>query len=192
MSRGWQARNRGRGQLRQRRITFAEIAGKQRKEQELLDRPWADPGNWQTLGLYRSTEDPRLIVPKRRGGIGWTLNVAHPVSWLVLLIAVLVLVGGLASSSNNPDFGPDDTLQVVACNPTQRPSGLVQTVRPNVDVPQVLPPLSRRIVLSCGAETFFQGAAWLKRRRNARAPASRRSSRRRPAIASPTAMPSPR
>lgn len=57
-----------------------------------LDRLWSDPRHWSQLGVYRCSEDPRLIVPKRRR-VGWTLNFAHRRSWPVLLGLILVAAG---------------------------------------------------------------------------------------------------
>jgi hypothetical protein len=58
-----------------------------------LERLWADPKNWRPPGIYRSVEDPRLIVPKRRRWAGWTLNFAHPAAWAVLAGSAVVAVG---------------------------------------------------------------------------------------------------
>jgi uncharacterized membrane protein len=53
--------------------------------QSELDRLWADPRNWTSLGIYRCEADPRTWVLKRHPGIGYTINVAHGRSWLGLL-----------------------------------------------------------------------------------------------------------
>jgi uncharacterized membrane protein len=54
---------------------------------------WNNPSNWGrgVFTFYFSKKDPRLIVPKRRPGLGWTLNMAHPGASLVIL-AVLLLI----------------------------------------------------------------------------------------------------
>lgn len=57
---------------------------------EELERLWADPQYW-TL-VYRCPLDPRVIVPRRRPWMGWTVNFAHPRAWPVVLLAVLVAV----------------------------------------------------------------------------------------------------
>ena len=60
---------------------------------EDLDRMWADPKNWSTLGLYRCAEDPRRVVPKRIKSMGWTINTAHASSFfLFIIIGLLALV----------------------------------------------------------------------------------------------------
>ena len=56
-----------------------------------LDRIWARPGNWSLV--YRCAEDPRVIVPRRRPWMGWTINFAHPLAWPALLLCVAVAVG---------------------------------------------------------------------------------------------------
>jgi uncharacterized membrane protein len=46
------------------------------------------------LGLfYYNPDDPAVFVPKRFG-VGWTLNVARPVTWLIIGVTVLVVLGG--------------------------------------------------------------------------------------------------
>jgi hypothetical protein len=56
-----------------------------------LDRLWARPSNW-TL-VYRCAEDPRVIVPRRRRWMGWTVNFARPQAWLVVAMCVVIAVG---------------------------------------------------------------------------------------------------
>lgn len=47
---------------------------------------WERPENWRgALGMYRSSRDTRLWVPKRAGWMGWTINTAHPQAWFTLL-----------------------------------------------------------------------------------------------------------
>lgn len=58
---------------------------------EELDQLWARPENWSIV--YRCEEDPRVIVPRRRPWMGWTINFAHPRAWLVLLSSVAIVVG---------------------------------------------------------------------------------------------------
>lgn len=58
---------------------------------EELDRLWARPVNW-TL-VYRCAEDPRVIVPRRRRWMGWTVNFARPQAWLVVVLCVVIAVG---------------------------------------------------------------------------------------------------
>ncbi len=48
-------------------------------------------GGW--MGIYVAPRDPHVVVRKRAPRMGWTLNFARPVTWLlVLLILVLPAV----------------------------------------------------------------------------------------------------
>ena len=44
---------------------------------------------WLPAGLYFNRSDRRLLVPKRFG-IGRTLNLAHPLAWLVIALPIAV------------------------------------------------------------------------------------------------------
>ncbi len=50
----------------------------------------ADPKNWYWHLFYFCREDPRIVVPKRIAGLGWTLNMARPMA-----LPFLTLVGGV-------------------------------------------------------------------------------------------------
>jgi uncharacterized membrane protein len=50
----------------------------------------SDPKNWKWGIFYYNPRDSRYFVPKSVG-IGWTINCARPVSY-VLLIALILLV----------------------------------------------------------------------------------------------------
>ncbi|GEP45384.1 hypothetical protein BGE01nite_46750 [Brevifollis gellanilyticus] len=39
-----------------------------------------DPGNWFFYFFYFCRQDPRIIVPKRIPGLGWTINMARPLA----------------------------------------------------------------------------------------------------------------
>ena len=57
-----------------------------------LDHLSRDPGNWHLYLFYFCRRDPRLIVPKRIRGLGWTINLAHLSAFLLVgLIAGAVL-----------------------------------------------------------------------------------------------------
>jgi len=54
---------------------------------------WDDDRHWIAGTIYFNRADSRILVPKRLGfGLGRTLNLAHPVSWLVLAAPVFVAV----------------------------------------------------------------------------------------------------
>jgi Family of unknown function (DUF5808) len=57
---------------------------------EELDRVWANPSNWSIV--YRCPSDPRVIVPRRRRWMGWTVNFAHPLAWPVVLGCVAIVI----------------------------------------------------------------------------------------------------
>jgi hypothetical protein len=56
-----------------------------------LDQFHSDPANWKYGIFYFCRADPRIIVPKRIIGLGWTLNFARPmaVPFVLLLLAVI-------------------------------------------------------------------------------------------------------
>ena len=60
---------------------------------EKLEQIWSEPDNWTWGVIYRSKEDPRVIVPRRWKWGGWTLNFDHPHAWLTGIFAMLVAVG---------------------------------------------------------------------------------------------------
>lgn len=64
---------------------------------------WANSANWGRgiFNFYFSKRDPRLWVPKRRPGRGWTLNMAHPRAGAVILglILFVALIPAVASGA---------------------------------------------------------------------------------------------
>ena len=56
--------------------------------------PNDNPNHWRLGIFYFNRQDPRLLVPKRRG-FGWTLNLAHVTAWAIIGIIVLLLVSRL-------------------------------------------------------------------------------------------------
>lgn len=56
-----------------------------------IDEIWASPNNWSLV--YRCVKDPRVIVSRRRAWMGWTINFAHPLAWVVLIVMVSLAVG---------------------------------------------------------------------------------------------------
>ncbi len=67
-------------------------------EQRELEEMRNDPGNYRWGIFYFNPRDSRAIVPKRNAWMGWTLNFARPISFLVLLGIFLVaaLIGAAA------------------------------------------------------------------------------------------------
>jgi uncharacterized membrane protein len=48
-----------------------------------------DDRNWKLGVFYYNSDDPRVLVRKRMG-IGRTLNMARPISWVFLLAPIVV------------------------------------------------------------------------------------------------------
>lgn len=50
-----------------------------------------DDRHWIAGLIYFNPQDRRLLVPKKFGlGLGRTFNLAHPASWVILVLIVLV------------------------------------------------------------------------------------------------------
>ena len=54
-----------------------------------LDQFHSDPANWKLGFIYFCRADPRIVVPKRIRGLGWTINLARPMA----IPSVVLLVG---------------------------------------------------------------------------------------------------
>lgn len=71
---------------------------KDKTQEEVNEAEWRDPTNWRGgwLGLYFGKRDARLLVPKRRPGFGFTVNLARREGKALLLgllgVAVTVLL----------------------------------------------------------------------------------------------------
>ncbi len=50
-----------------------------------------EPKNWKLGIIYYNPSDPRTFVSKRVG-IGWTLNFAQPLSYLVPIAVILLVI----------------------------------------------------------------------------------------------------
>jgi len=55
----------------------------------------ADPANWKWGIFYFCRQDPRIIVPKRIRGLGWTINFARPSALLWVTAMILFIYGTL-------------------------------------------------------------------------------------------------
>jgi uncharacterized membrane protein len=66
-------------------------------QRERNEAEWRDPANWYGgwLGIYSSELDTRVLVPKRRPIMGWTLNMAHPLGKVIGLGLLLLIAGGI-------------------------------------------------------------------------------------------------
>jgi uncharacterized membrane protein len=66
-------------------------------QNQINEREHSNPANWSTpFAFYHSSRDSRLVVPKQEAWMGRTLNMAHPVSRVVVLVFVLILCLGAA------------------------------------------------------------------------------------------------
>jgi uncharacterized membrane protein len=61
-------------------------------QDEINEREHANPANWsRPFAFYNSALDSRLWVPKQEAWMGRTLNMAHPIARVVVLVFVLAI-----------------------------------------------------------------------------------------------------
>ncbi|GGI25734.1 DUF5808 domain-containing protein [Pedobacter mendelii] len=48
------------------------------------DFQYDNPENWKWGIFYCNRKDSRFIVPKQIEALGWTLNFAHPISYILI------------------------------------------------------------------------------------------------------------
>lgn len=58
---------------------------------EEIEACWKDPRNRKWGVFYYCKADPRVIVPKYRKWMGWTINVARPSAIRVVLLLIAIL-----------------------------------------------------------------------------------------------------
>jgi uncharacterized membrane protein len=51
-----------------------------------------DPSKYKWGLFYYNPDDLRFIVPKRTMGLGYTLNFAQPLSWLVIAVIIAFVI----------------------------------------------------------------------------------------------------
>lgn len=80
---------------------------------EELEKLWKDSDHWSGA-YYRCPEDPRLIVPKRKG-IGWTINLGHPKgkASLAMLVIFGLLPPGYVILAERPAINPVHILYAI-------------------------------------------------------------------------------
>lgn len=54
-----------------------------------------DDAHWIGGLIYINRDDPALFVPKRFGGVGWTVNLGRPVAWVFVGAILALTVGSL-------------------------------------------------------------------------------------------------
>ena len=47
---------------------------------------------WRYILFYCDRADPRILVPKQIPVLGWTLNAAHTISKVILLLLVALII----------------------------------------------------------------------------------------------------
>jgi len=50
-----------------------------------------DPKNYKFSLIYWNKDDKRIFVPKSVPWMGWTMNFANPVSYVILLLLILAI-----------------------------------------------------------------------------------------------------
>src|SRR5262249_2571145 len=60
-----------------------------------LEELWRDPSHWKLGLFYFCRQDPRIIVPKRRRSLGWTVTFARPLAIPVALLLPLAIMFGV-------------------------------------------------------------------------------------------------
>ena len=69
-----------------------EYKGKE-QQQELWHK---DESNWIWGILYYNKKDARIFVPKRRKMMGWTINMAHPISVIAFFVVIALFLYSLS------------------------------------------------------------------------------------------------
>jgi uncharacterized membrane protein len=62
----------------------------------IITKKWRDKAvnesqSWKWGGFYYNPQDKRIFLPKR-SGLGLTLNFAHPVSAVIMILIVLMII----------------------------------------------------------------------------------------------------
>ena len=65
---------------------------KDKPNQGMYDAWHDDPSNWKLGIFYYNKLDKRVFPPKRIQGLGWTVNFAHPYSYLTILGLIIILI----------------------------------------------------------------------------------------------------
>jgi hypothetical protein len=79
-----------------------------------LDQFHSDPSNWKLGIFYFCRADPRIIVPKRIRGLGWTLNFGRPLAVPAFCAAIGLIIGaGKAARHFGADYGTSLTIKLI-------------------------------------------------------------------------------
>ena len=58
----------------------------------MTDERHDDPANWKFGIFYFNKNDNRILLPKRNGSFGWTLNFANPYSILAIAAIIVAVI----------------------------------------------------------------------------------------------------
>jgi len=61
---------------------------------EINKQEYANPSNWHYV-LYASRKDSRIVVPKRKGLPGYTVNFAKPLGIMIHVFIIAVLTAAV-------------------------------------------------------------------------------------------------
>ena len=60
----------------------------------IIEQFHSDPAHWKLGIFYVCREDPRIVVPKRIRGMGWTFNFGRPLAGPFIVFMMALVVGG--------------------------------------------------------------------------------------------------
>ena len=64
----------------------------EQSDTDVIDRD--DDRYWKLGQFYVNKNDPAIFIEKRFG-VGWTNNWAHPVSWVLVGVLIMIIVGSI-------------------------------------------------------------------------------------------------
>ena len=67
---------------------------KSKLDKAIFDSMIKNPNNWNGI-FYKNPNDPRVLVPKIKPGMGWSFNWANPYSYISLVCIILITLGAI-------------------------------------------------------------------------------------------------
>ena len=67
------------------------IMKKGKPDKAILNQWHDDPSNWRFGIIYYNKKDKRFFPPKKYYGLGWTINLANPISILTFVAIILII-----------------------------------------------------------------------------------------------------
>jgi uncharacterized membrane protein len=64
-------------------------------QSDINAQEYANPANWHLKMIYASKKDSRIVVPKRKGFKGYTVNFAKPAGIMIHVFNVVVLTAAV-------------------------------------------------------------------------------------------------